>query len=334
MNVLRTPDDRFDGLENFSYQPHYQIIDDGEGGELRIHYVDEGARDGRVVLLMHGQPAWCYLYRHMIPLLIEAGFRVIAPDLVGFGRSDKPVQPSNYTYARHVAWMSDWLTKLDLSDITVFFQDWGSLIGLRLVAAYPERFSHVVLSNGGMPAGLIPEAFAPALKAAYQDLEVPAASELAVRFADTTGIPGFLYWRKFAAHSPEIATPGSNVIGEVAGSKLTEGEVAAYNAPFPDLSYAAGARQFPSLVPLFHDEPEVAENKAAWVVLEQFDKPFMLAFSDNDPVTAGGDKAFKERVPGCRGVQHRTISPAGHFVQQDQPEQCVQAILDVIAHNA
>ena len=140
MNVLRTPDDRFDGLENFSYQPHYQIIDDGEGGELRIHYVDEGARDGRVVLLMHGQPAWCYLYRHMIPLLIEAGFRVIAPDLVGFGRSDKPVQPSNYTYARHVAWMSDWLTKLDLSDITVFFQDWGSLIGLRLVAAYPEAF--------------------------------------------------------------------------------------------------------------------------------------------------------------------------------------------------
>jgi haloalkane dehalogenase len=334
MNVLRTPDDRFENLMNFPYQPHYLMIDDREGGELRIHYVDEGAREAPVVLLMHGQPAWCYLYRYMIPLLIDAGFRVIAPDLVGFGRSDKPAQPSDYTYARHVAWMSDWLTKLDLSDMTVFFQDWGSLIGLRLVAAYPERFSHVVLSNGGMPAGLIPEAFAPALKAAYQDLEVPAASELAMRFTDTTGIPGFLYWRKFAACSPEIAAPGSSVIGEVIGSRLAEGEVAAYNAPFPDLSYAAGARQFPSLVPLFHDEPEVAENKSAWAVLEQFDKPFMLAFSDNDPVTAGGDKAFKERVPGCRGVQHRTISPAGHFVQQDQPEQCVQAILDVIAHNA
>jgi len=334
MDVLRTPDDRFENLMNFPYQPHYLMIDDGEGGELRIHYVDEGAREAPVVLLMHGQPAWCYLYRHMIPLLIEAGFRVIAPDLVGFGRSDKPAQPSDYTYARHVAWMSDWLTKLDLSNITVFFQDWGSLIGLRLVAAYPERFSHVVLSNGGMPAGLIPEAFAPPLKAAYQDLEVPAASELAMRFTDTTGIPGFLYWRKFAACSPEIAAPGSSVIGEVIGSKLAEGEIAAYNAPFPDLSYAAGARQFPSLVPLFHDEPEVAENKSAWAVLEQFDKPFMLAFSDNDPVTAGGDKAFKERVPGCRGVQHRTISPAGHFVQQDQPEQCVQAILDVVAHNA
>ncbi|MEK9807642.1 MAG: alpha/beta fold hydrolase, partial [Halieaceae bacterium] len=245
----------------------------------------------------------------------------------------KPAQPSDYTYARHVAWMSDWLTKLDLSDITVFFQDWGSLIGLRLVAAYPERFSHVVLSNGGMPTGLIPEAFAPALKAAYQDLEVPSVSELGMRFVDTTGIPGFLYWRKFAAYSPEIAAPGTSVIGEVIGSRLAEGEVAAYNAPFPDLSYAAGARQFPSLVPLFHDEPEVAENKSAWAVLEQFDKPFMLAFSDNDPVTAGGDKAFKERVPGCRGVPHRTISPAGHFVQQDQPEQCVQAILDVVAHN-
>jgi len=332
MDVLRTPDDRFENLMNFPYQPHYLMIDDGEGGELRIHYVDEGAREAPVVLLIHGQPAWSYLYRYMIPLLVDQGCRVVAPDLIGFGRSDKPTERSDYTYARHVAWMSDWLSQLGLSDITVFFQDWGSLIGLRLVAAFPERFSHVVLSNGGLPDGVIPEEFAEPLKAAYDNLEVPKSDEIAMRFEDKSGIPGFLYWRKFAAENPDIAKPGTHVISTL-GREMSQGEMDAYNAPYPDLSYAAGARQFPSLVPIFHDEPEVPENKLAWKVLEQFDKPFMLAFADNDPVTAGFDKVFVERVPGCSGVDHRTISGASHFVQQDQPEQCVKAILDVMAHD-
>lgn len=327
MEFKRTPDERFDNLVDYSFEPHYLEVDDTEDGKLRIHYLDEGAPDSDVVLLLHGQPAWSYLYRYMIPPLLEAGFRVIAPDLVGFGRSDKPTRVEDYTYARHVAWMSDWLTQLDLTGITVFFQDWGSLIGLRLVAAFPERFAGVVLANGGMPTGMIPEEYAQALKEAYKTLPVVKAEELGERFRDTSGIPGFLYWRKFCAESPDLDI--GQLMGTVSATSIPADVEAAYRAPFPDQSYMAGARRFPLLVPVFQDEPEVEENKAAWKVLRQFDKPFMCAFSDNDPVTAGGDRPFLEQVPGCRGVQHRTIAPAGHFLQQDQPAQCVQAILDI-----
>ncbi len=327
MEFKRTPDECFKHLENYPFEPHYLQVDDGEGGQLRIHYLDEGPADGEVVLLMHGQPTWSYLYRHMIPPLVDAGFRVIAPDLVGFGRSDKPTRPEDYTYARHVAWMGDWLTQLELENITVFFQDWGSLIGLRLVAAFPERFARVVLANGGLPAGMIPEEYTQPLKEAYKTLPVVQADELGERFRDTSGIPGFLYWRKFCAESRDLDI--GHLMGAVSPSPISADVEAAYRAPFPDQSYMAGARRFPSLVPLFHDEPEVEENKEAWEVLRKFDKPFMCAFSDNDPVTAGGDRPFLEQVPGCRGVSHRTISPAGHFLQQDQPGQCVQAILDI-----
>ncbi len=338
MRFKRTPDERFEDLVDYPFQPHYLEVDDTEGGKLRIHYLDEGPADGDVVLLLHGQPAWSYLYRHMIPPLVEAGFRVVAPDLVGFGRSDKPTQVEDYTYGRHVAWMSDWLLQLDLNDITVFFQDWGSLIGLRLVAAFPERFAGVVLANGGLPAGPIPEEFATAIKAAYESLPVVKSTELEACFRGTyegpvPGIPGILYWRKFCAESEEIVQPGV-VVGLISNEETETGpptaeEIEAYNAPYPDGSYAAGPRRFPSLIPLLPDEAEVAENKAAWEVLKQFDKPFMCAFSDDDPVTAGGDKAFLEQVPGSRDVAHRTIGPAGHFLQQEQPSQCVQAILDI-----
>ncbi|MFC1579082.1 haloalkane dehalogenase [Pseudomonadota bacterium] len=327
MEAKRTPDQRFEKLDHYPFAPHYLSVDDSEGGTLRIHYLDEGPADGDVVLLIHGQPAWSYLYRHMIPPLVDAGFRVIAPDLVGFGRSDKPTRPEDYTYARHVAWMSEWLNRLDLNDITVFFQDWGSLIGLRLVAAFPQRFARVVLANGGLPTGMVPVEYTDVLKNAYITLPVVKAEELGERFRDTTGIPGFLYWRKFCAENPDLEI--GQLMGEASSRPLSEAEIAAYSAPFPDQSYMSGARRFPSLVPLFHDEPEVEENKAAWEVLRTFDKPFMLAFADNDPVTAGGDKKFLQEVPGCRGVAHRTIANAGHFLQQDQPELCVQAILDI-----
>ncbi len=334
MQVKRTPDHRFENLPGYPFRPNYLEVDDTEGGKLRIHYLDEGAHDGDVVLLLHGQPVWSYLYRHMIPTLVEAGFRVIAPDLVGFGRSDKPVHSEDYTYARHVIWMSDWLTQLDLSGITVFLQDWGSLIGLRLVAAFPERFAAVVLSNGGLPTGPIPAEFVGPARDAYKTLPTLKAAELEPCFrgtyeGGTPGIPSFLYWRKFCAESQEILRPG-NVIDLIVNEvSLTEGEKAAFNAPYPDESYVAGARRFPSLVPLFADEPEVAENKAAWEVLKQFDKPFLCAFADDDPVTAGGDRDFLDMVPGCKGLDHRTIGPSGHFPQQDQPEQCVKAILDI-----
>jgi haloalkane dehalogenase len=334
MEFKRTPDECFENLEGFSYKPHYLNVDDTEGGELRVHYLDEGPADGDVVLLMHGQPVWSYLYRHMITPLVDAGFRVIVPDLVGFGRSDKPTQIEDYTYARHVAWMSDWLTQLELSGITVFLQDWGSLIGLRLVAAFPQRFAGVVLANGGLPTGPIPVEFSGPAKEAYKTLPVVKAAQLDACFRGTyegavPGIPGFLYWRKFCAESTEILRPGGAVDGIGKAKPITAAEMEAFNAPFPDETYAAGARRFPSLVPLFADDPEVAENKAAWQVLKQFDKPFMCAFSDDDPVTAGGDQSFLEKVPGCQGVEHRTIGPAGHFLQQDQPQQCVQAILDI-----
>lgn len=327
MEFKRTPDERFAHLADYPFKPNYLQICDGEGGELRVHYLDEGPADGPVVLLMHGQPAWSYLYRFMIPLLVAAGFRVIAPDLIGFGRSDKPTRQEDYSYASHINWMSEWLLALDLNQVTLFCQDWGSLIGLRMLTAYPDRFSHVVLSNGGLPTGMIPAEFTEPLKAAYLTLPVVKAEELGERFRDTSGIPGFLYWRKFCAESPDLEI--GHFMRVVSATALPDAAAAAYAAPFPDQSFMVGARRFPSLVPLFHDEPEVEENKAAWEVLRQFNKPFMTAFSDNDPVTAGGDKRFREEVPGCRGVAHRTIEGAGHFLQQDAPQECVQAILDI-----
>ena len=328
MKYKRTPDARFENLKDYSFEPNYLSVDDTEGGELRLHYLDEGPADGPVVLLMHGQPAWSYLYRHMIPLLLAEGFRVVVPDLIGFGRSDKPTRIEDYTYARHVTWMTEWLTRLDLNNITVFFQDWGSMIGLRLVAAFPERFSHVVLANGALVAGPIPVEHADLVKAAYETLPVVSAAELEPFFLNQEGVPGILYWRKHCAKYADFSV-GAVMSSLSSGEKLTQREIDAFNAPYPDESYLAGARRFPSLIPLFADDSEVAENRAAWEVLAQFDKPFMCAFADNDPVTAGGDKPFLERVAGCRGVNHRTISPAAHFLQQDQPEQCVQAILDV-----
>ena len=331
MKILRTPDENFDNLPDYPFSPNYLTIADTEGGELRMHYLDEGPADGPVVLLLHGQPVWSYLYRFMIPLLVNKGFRVLAPDLVGFGRSDKPTRMEDYTYARHVAWMSDWLTKMDLRNVTVFFQDWGSLIGLRLVAAFPERFSHVVLSNGGMPAGVIRGFVGKFFQWIYPYIKIIEAKELPARFKTNWPAPGFLYWRKYCAQNPNFAI--TDVMEMTANKALSADELLAYAAPFPDQSYMSGARKFPSLVPVFENEAEVEQNKAAWRVLQEFNKPFMCAFADNDPVTAGADKRFIEQVPGCSGVSHRTIPNAGHFVQQDQPEHCVQAILDITRQN-
>jgi len=329
VNYLRTPDECFNDLEDYPFQPHYMQVSDGEGGELRIHCVDEGTGEAGTVLLLHGQPTWSYLYRHMIPPLVKAGYRVLAPDLVGFGRSDKPASIDDYTYARHVAWMSEWLTTLDLQQVILFCQDWGGLIGLRLVAAFPERFAAVVVSNSGLPTGDVPAEFTEPLKEAYKTLPVVKATELGERFLDDSGIPGFLYWRKFCAESPEFDV--GELVQETSRDHLSEAVIAGYRAPFPDQTYMAGARKFPTLMPLFPDEDEVPENIEAWKVLRQFNKPFMTAFADGDPVSAGGDAPLLEGVPGTRGVPHRTIENAGHFVQEDQPQACVQALLDVAA---
>lgn len=292
MQVLRTPDARFEGLPDWPYAPQYHTVKDADGTQLRLHYVDEGPRDGPPVLLLHGEPSWVFLYRHIIAGLVAKGRRVIAPDLIGFGRSDKPAQRTDYTYERHVDWMSQWLTGLDLTGVTLFCQDWGGLIGLRLVAAFPERFAGLVIANTGLPVG-------------------------------TGWSEGFKSWMEFSQRVPEM--PIGFIVNGGTGRDLTEAEVAAYDAPFPDESYKEGARQFPVLVPITPEHASVAENIEAWKALERFERPVVTAFSDGDAVTRGGDAAFQARIPGAKGQSHVTLS-GGHFLQEDSPAEIVEVI--------
>jgi haloalkane dehalogenase len=332
MEIVRTPDACFEGLPDYPFAPSYSEVDDTEGGKLRIHYLDEGPRDGEIVLCLHGQPTWSYLYRKMIPVFVEAGYRVIVPDLVGFGRSDKPTHIDDYTYARHVAWMSAWLEGLDLRDCNLFCQDWGGLIGLRLVAALPDRFARVVAANTALPdGGGIPIESAQAMHAMYDSLPIIEASELGEKFQAKDGPPGFLYWRKYCAESPNFSV--GDVMQTVGGGIVTKEIRAAYEAPFPDASYVAGARKFPSLVPVFPDDPEIPANKAAWKVLGEFSRPFLTSFSDDDPVTAGAEKILQARIAGAKGVEHVTIEGAGHFLQETRgPYVAQQMIAFMRAH--
>lgn len=303
MHALRTPDDRFVGLPDFPFEPHYVEIDDGEGGRLRVHYLDEGPRNGNTVLLLHGEPSWCYLYRHIIPLLVQQGCRVVAPDLVGFGKSDKPSEKSDYTYNRHVDWMqAAIIDHLDISDATFFGQDWGGLIGLRLVAENEERFARVVISNTGLPTG------------------------------DHKLTEAFMAWQHYSKTSPEFNIGG--LISSATTRTLSPDEIAAYDAPFPDDTFTAGARIFPSLVPTAPDDPTAAANRAAWEVLSRWEKPFVCCFSDQDPVTRGGENAFLARVPGTKEQPHLTIENAHHFVQEDAPQEIARIILDTIERDS
>jgi len=331
MDIVRTPDARFRDLPGYPFEPHYSEVPDGDGGTLRIHHVDEGPADGEIVLCLHGQPSWSYLYRKMIPVFTAAGYRVIAPDLVGFGRSDKPTERSDYTYARHVAWMSAWLEGLDLQGVNLFCQDWGGLIGLRLVAAHPERFARVVAANTGLPdGGGLPKEAAKPMWELYETVPVVAATELGARFASKDGPPGFFFWRKYCAESPDFS------VGDVMqfSGAMDDAIRAAYEAPFPDSTFVAGARQFPSLVPIFPDDPEIPANQAAWEVLAAFDRPFLTSFSDGDPVTAGMHTVLQDRVAGAKGVEHVTIRGAGHFLQEDKGEDVASAMIDFMrAHS-
>jgi len=300
MEAIRTPEERFADLPDYPFEPNYAEVRDGEGGTLRVHYLDEGPSDAAPVLLVHGEPSWSYLYRHMVPVLVDAGHRVVVPDLVGFGRSDKPTRQTDYSYARHVAWLSELVfDHLDLRDATFFGQDWGGLLGLRLVAAEPDRFARVVIGNSGLPTGHGP------------------ASE------------AFLRWQRFSQTTPVF--PVGDLVGSACTTELSSAVVAAYDAPFPDDTFKAGARIFPSFVPTNPDDPETAPNQAAWRVLEAFQKPFLCAFSDSDPVTAGGDAPFLAKVPGARGRQHPTIVGAGHFLQEDAGPELAAVIRDFIS---
>lgn len=286
MNILRTPDHYFENLRGYPFIPNYVDVTDAASGDaLRIHYVDEGPTDAEPVLMLHGEPSWSYLYRHMIPIFADAGYRAVAPDLVGFGRSDKPGEQSDYTYQRHVDWMTSWLNAVDLSDITLVCQDWGALIGLRLAAENPDRFARIVLANGGLPTG---------------DQQMPEA---------------FLKWQQFSQTTPTFDV--GRVIQNGTVTDLNEEVVAGYDAPFPDDSYKAGVRIFPSLVPTTPDDPATPANRAAWQVLAQWQKPFLTAFSDSDPITAGGDRYPQKAIPGAQGQPHTTIEGGGHFLQED-----------------
>ena len=302
MDVVRTPDERFSDLPGWDFAPRYVDVDDGDGdgGRLRVHYVDEGPADGRVVLLMHGEPSWAYLYRHVIPPLVAAGHRCIAPDLVGFGRSDKPTRQEDYTYERHVEWMRQALfDHLDLTDITYFGQDWGGLVGLRLVAEHPDRYARFAVGNTGLPTG------------------------------DGRMSKAFLAWQEFA-RTTEVFPVGAIIDGGCT-STLSAEVIAAYDAPFPDDTYLAGARVFPTLVPTSPDDPAAPANRAAWESLRRFDRPVLCAFSDADPVTAGGDAVFLREIPGTAGQAHVTIAGGGHFLQEDRGAELAEVLVRFIA---
>ena len=336
-NPLRTPDDRFAELEDFPYAPRYVEVADPDGGTLRMHYVDAGPPEAAPILCLHGQPTWSYLYRKMIPPLADAGHRVVAPDFIGFGRSDKPSERSDYTYARHVNWLKSFLDALDLNDITLFCQDWGGLIGLRAAAERPDRFARIVAANTGLPdaegvADADAKRIGDAMRSYYASLPVhQSAVEMGMAMRGDRSGMGFLHWVKFCADTPTLRV--SDVVRVSGGGQLGDAQAAAYDAPFPSDRYMAGARQFPSLVPIMPDNPAIAANRGAWQVFKQWQKPFLTAFSDGDPVTAGRHVRFQESIPGARRQKHVTIIGAGHFLQEEKPDELASAVLQFIADN-
>lgn len=309
MDVLRTPDERFGDLAGYPFAPHYCEVDadpaDASAGSLRMHYVDEAAVEPAInpaetVVCLHGEPSWSYLYRNMIPMFAAAGMRCVAPDLVGFGRSDKPASRADYTYDRHVAWLGQLLfEQLDLHDITLVCQDWGGLLGLRLVGEHPERFARVVAANTFLPTG---------------ERQLGDA---------------FYLWRQYSQEVEDF-TIGRIVDGGCL-TDLSDDVLSAYDAPFPTDAFKQGARQFPMLVPDSADAPGAAANRAAWEVLETFDRPFVTAFSDGDPVTAGSERWMQRRIPGAADQSHVTIGGGGHFLQEDKGPQLAQVVIDLVA---
>lgn len=296
MQTLRTPDGRFANLPGYDFAPNYIDV-----GGLRMHYVDEGPAGAAPVLLLHGEPSWSYLYRKMIPPLAAAGHRVLAPDLIGFGRSDKLARIEDYSYAKHVDWVARFVTDLDLRGITLFGQDWGSLIGLRVAAEDPDRFARIAIGNGALPTG------------------------------DHRMSEAFLKWREFATTSPKFDI--GRIIQGGTVSELSDDVVAAYDAPFPDDSYKAGARAFPALVPTTPDDPASEANRRAWAVLMDWHKPFLTTFSDKDAILAGGEKVFKKLVPGTAGQPHVTIRDGGHFLQEDKGEELAEVLVGFISRD-
>ena len=293
MDVLRTPDDRFDELPDWPYEPRYLDLDG-----VRMHYVDEGPPTAAPVLLLHGEPTWSYLYRSMIGPIVAAGHRVVAADLIGFGRSDKPTGVQDHTYARHVEWVTDLVEHLDLRDVTLVCQDWGGLIGLRVLAEHEQRFAAAVAANTGLPTG---------------DFTMPDA-----------------WWQFRNWIEAADSLPISFLVNSGCVQDLSPAVLAAYDAPFPDASYQAGPRALPLLIPTGPDDPATEPNRAAWDVLKRWDKPFVCAFSDGDPITRDAGPLFEKLVAGATGQRHPTITGAGHFLQEDAGQQLAQVVVDLL----
>ncbi len=293
MEFLRTPDECFANLPDYHFAPHYLEL-----MGLRMHFLDEAGASGETVLLLHGEPSWSFLYRKMLPLISAAGHRAVAPDLFGFGRSDKPINRNDYSYLFHVEAITGFIKQLNLTNITLVGQDWGGLIGLRVAAENQARFSRLVAANTFLPTG------------------------------DHEPSEAFLRWREYSQTVPDFHAGG--IVKGAVVNQLSQAVVDAYNAPFPDERYKAGARAFPLLVPVTPDNPASAANRKAWEVLRQWTKPFLCAFSDSDPITRGGDKVFQKLIPGALGQPHTTIIGAGHFLQEDKGEALAEVIVDFI----
>jgi haloalkane dehalogenase len=295
IEVIRTPESRFENLEDYNFSSNYINVEEN----LRLHYLDEGDKDKPIVLLLHGEPSWSYLYRKMIPILSNS-FRVIAPDLIGFGKSDKLVNREDYSYQNHIDWISTFIQKLDLKNITLFCQDWGGLIGLRIITEMNNRFDMVVASNTTLPTGKIP---------------MPES---------------FLQWREYSQHSPEFNIGKVIDMGTI--QPLSEKVYEAYNAPFPSEDYKAGARIFPTLVPINQDDPESIKNLKAWEKLKSWNKPFLTIFGDEDNIMIGAEKALQKLVPGAKGQNH-TFLNAGHFIQEEKGQELAELIIEFYKKN-
>ncbi|KXH75910.1 MAG: haloalkane dehalogenase [Candidatus Thorarchaeota archaeon SMTZ-45] len=313
-DTLRTPDYRFDDLPDYNFQANYVDI---KG--LRIHYVDEGPKEAPPILLMHGEPSWSYLYRKMIPPLVKEGFRSIAPDLMGFGKSDKLPRIKDYSHTKHVSVILEFVRKMNLRDITLFCQDWGGLIGLRVVGEEPNRFSRIIAANTGLPSakGIRAKIGYPLFKLQIKRMGRVTQSQLQEH-------TDFMRWVAFSKTVPEL--PIGDIIQMATLSKLSADVIRAYEAPFPDESYKAGARIFPYLVP-----SELSKNRKVWdKVLTKWKKPFLTAFSDRDPITRGGEKYFQKMIPGAQDREHVIVKDAGHFLQEDKGQELAQIILNFI----
>ncbi len=314
--VLRTPDERFVDLPGYPFGPHYSMVSAGGLPPVRMHYVDTGPDDGEIVLLLHGQPTWSYLYRTVIPVLTAAGLRVIAPDHIGFGRSDKLVERTDYTLARHIEWLQSFISNLDLRGVTLVVQDWGGPIGLSALAADPDRFARVVAANTVLHTA-DPSLAERLVWANYGLGDGRVVLEEAL-----------VDYLLFYYRAPDIVA--SLFLNAVAGP-LSAGVLAAYDAPFPDASYKAGVRQLTGLMPLTRNDPGAVIGRATWAALADFDRPFLTAYSDGDPATAGWAEVFQERVPGARGRPHTVINGAGHFLQEQKGDELGRVIADLVA---